>query len=343
MVCSAGRAASHVLLALAFLLALALPGFDRPVAAQPEEPTEEEGEARDAEPTTYPIGVYITSLHDFDTTKGTFGVDYWVWSVHPPGSDPLENLEYYNSKEADVGLNLSEERGDMIWSQRKISAVVRHNWDLSDFPFDRQVLEMDLEEGVVDASKLVYEADRANSGYNEGMKIDGWRVTAFDVQERLVSYDTTFGDPDISGGSSYARLVVLTELERDSISVFFRLIVAVYVAVAIMLVSFLVPTDEPDLVSGRLGLLVGALFASVISLQVSEAELGRPEYITLVDKIHIAAMVFIFAAAIMTVVSYNTSVSGKPDLAKRRDRISLLIFGICSVLVNAALILAAAV
>src|SRR5215203_387150 len=54
----------------------------------------------DTEAITYPIGIFITSLHTFDVTGGTFGVDYWVWSVHSPGLNPLQTLEFLNAEEA---------------------------------------------------------------------------------------------------------------------------------------------------------------------------------------------------------------------------------------------------
>lgn len=92
-----------------------------------------------------------------------------------------------------------EERGDRSWSQRKIEAVVRHDWDLSNFLFDCQDLDIVLEEGVADTTKLVYSPDTTNSGYNKDIKLEGWRITDFALKESTVDYTTTFGDPNISG------------------------------------------------------------------------------------------------------------------------------------------------
>ena len=143
---------------------IAAGGVGQPTADQPvmgDYPSD----AEDTEAIDYPIGIFITSLHDLDVTADTFGVDYWVWSIHPPELNPLETLEFYNAKEAHADLGQTAERGDRSWSQRKISAVVRHDWDLSNFPFDRQVLNIVLEEGAADTTALMYSADTANSGY----------------------------------------------------------------------------------------------------------------------------------------------------------------------------------
>jgi hypothetical protein len=51
---------------------------------------------------------------------------------------------------------------------------VRHDWDLSNFPFDRHVLDIVLEEGAADTTKLLYSADTTNSGYNKDIRLEGW-------------------------------------------------------------------------------------------------------------------------------------------------------------------------
>jgi hypothetical protein len=321
---------------------IAAGGVGQPTADQPgmdDNPTGTE----DTEAIDYPIGIFITSLHDLDVTADTFGVDYWVWSIHPPELNPLETLEFYNAKEAHADLDQTAERGDRSWSQRKISAVVRHDWDLSNFPFDRQVLDIVLEEGAADTTALMYSADTANSGYNEDIHLEGWHITDFALEERTVDYATTFGDPDIFDGSSYARLVASVQLQRESMTGFFKLVTGVYVASAIVLLSFLMNPHHAPIFSGRMGVLVGALFATVLSMRASEAVLGTTESVSLVDKIHIVAMVYILIAALITVVVRRAYESGKEEFAKRGDRIWLRVLGISFVLINGLLIILAAI
>jgi hypothetical protein len=321
---------------------IAAGGVGQPTADQPgmdDNPTDTE----DTEAIDSPIGIFITSLHDLDVTADTFGVDYWVWTVHPPELNPLETLEFYNAKEAHADLDQTAERGDRSWSQRKISAVVRHDWDISNFPFDRQVLDIVLEEGVADTTALMYSADTANSGYNEDIYLEGWHITDFALEERTVDYATTFGDPDIFDGSSYARLVASVQLQRETMTGFFKLVTGVYVASAIGFLSFLMIPQHPPIFGARMGVLVGALFATVLSLRSSEAVLGTTESVSLVDKIHILAMVYILIAALITVLVRKAYESGKEELAKRRNRVWLRVLGISFVLINGLLIIMAAI
>jgi hypothetical protein len=39
-----------------------------------------------AEAAGCPVGVYVTSLRDLDPVGDSFGIDFWVWSVHPRGT-----------------------------------------------------------------------------------------------------------------------------------------------------------------------------------------------------------------------------------------------------------------
>lgn len=322
------------------LLSLGESAAQDSVAEVDSDPAETEG----ADPNVYQMGVYITSLHDLDVRNESFGVDYWVWSVHPSDlGNPLENLEFYNAREVDINLDETDERGDENWSQRKIGSVVRHDWDLSNYPFDRQVLDIVLEEGFADTTTLVYDPDTANSGYNEDIELEGWRITNFEVEESAVEYATTFGDPAISDGSSYARLVASVEIQRDSTTGFFKLVAGVYAASAIAILSFLMVPDIAPIFGARMVVLVGALFATMLSLRASEAVLGSTEALSLVDKIHIATMIFIFIAALLAVLARMGCEAGKEKLVERRDRISLVVFGTVLVLVNAGLVVAAAI
>jgi ascorbate-specific PTS system EIIC-type component UlaA len=71
--------------------------------------------------------------------------------------------------------------------------------------------------------------------------------------------------------------------------------------------------------------------------------LGSTATLSLVDKIHILAMVFIFIAALIAVFARKTYEAEKEELAKRRDRVWLRVLGISFVLANGLLISMAAI
>lgn len=293
------------------------------------------------DPSRQTLGVYITSLRDFDVAGDSFGVDYWIWSVHPSETDPLDDVEFVNAKLVDLRLDQTTRRSEGLWSRQKVRATVLHDWNLSNFPFDRQVLQIDLR--LAESSALANRQDEAESGYGEDIAPDGWRVTDFEIEQRSVAYATTFGDPDASGGSTQEHLRVTLQVERENATGFFKMISGVYAAIALGCLSFLMTPEQPTVFSGRITLLAAALFAIVVNLQVSDAMLGSQEEVALVHEIHILAMVYVFVAALLAIVSRKGYESGHKDLAKRRDLVGLCVFALSFVVLNMTLIFAAAV
>ncbi len=157
-----------------------------------------------------------------------------------------------------------------------------HDWDLSNFPFDRQALQIDLR--LADSSAIAYRPDKLESGYGEDIAPDGWRVTDFEIEDRAVEYATTFGDPEASGGTSQDHVLVTLQVERENATGFFKMIAGVYAAIAIGCLSFLMVPDMPTVFSGRITLLAAALFAIVVNLQVSDVVLGSLEEVALVHN-----------------------------------------------------------
>ena len=88
--------------------------------------------------------------------------------------------------------------------------------------------------------------------------------------------------------------------------------------------------------------LVCALFATVVNMQVGNSVLGSPEAVSLVDKIHILALAYVFVAAVLAVLSWRDYDLGRESRARRRDLVSLCVFGVSFPVINAVLIVQAA-
>jgi hypothetical protein len=51
----------------------------------------------DAQAKSYPLGVYVTSMHDLDVSRKTVSADLWLWSVSPDAVRPLDSVEFVNA------------------------------------------------------------------------------------------------------------------------------------------------------------------------------------------------------------------------------------------------------
>lgn len=295
------------------------------------------------------MGVYLLSLRDFKPVERTFGADFWVWTVCPSKDlTPLKSMEIVNGTDIQTAYNSEQVKKDTVgsfkgldkvyWSQQKVGTTLRHSWNLSNFPFDRHILEIPLEESTLDTSSFVYAPDTEASTYKENMQIPGWRITSFQVKARTTNYKSTFGDPGLkTGESDYSRLSIFIGIRRDSVISFFKLITGVYASFATVLLAFFLESGSEF--GSRTGLLVGSLFAVLVSMQGLESVLGNSSQVTMVDAIHITALGYIVIAVIAAVYSRILHEKGQDEKALRFDRkICFSLFSISFSILNIVLV-----
>jgi hypothetical protein len=304
-------------------------------------------------PQSCKVGVYLLSLRDFSPSNKSFGGDFWIWSnCRSKDLKPLESMEVVNGKDVQTAYDSVEEKKNplainksqksqekIVWAQRKISATFQHNWMVANFPFDRHQLEIPLEETKLVVQDFVYTPDVENSSYKQDMNLEGWKIKKFEIRERPEKYRSTFGDPDLKNGdeSEYSRLSILINIERDSTLSFFKLITGVYAAFATILLAFFLDTGAEF--GNRTGLLVGSLFAVLVSMQSIDSVLGQSDVLTMVDMIHVTTLGYVFVAVLAAVYSKRLHEQGYEKESLKFDRkICSSLFGISFTVFNAIMI-----
>lgn len=100
---------------------------------------------------------------------------------------------------------------------------------------------------------------------------------------------------------------------------FFKMASVVYVAATLALLSFLFHLDSGGSFGSRISFLAGSLFATVINMRVASTELGSNEGLTLIDLIHITALILIIGATVLTIVADRQLDTGKKQSVRRFD------------------------
>ena len=294
------------------------------------------------------VGVFITDLHSFDLSRGTFGANFWIWAVGPDAARALQSMEFPNADTIAVRLESTMPRGDVSWSQRKLTGTFHHQWDLGNYPFDRHALAIILEEGIEEEPAFSYEADLANSGFGLEEPVEGWRIRAMRIEAGSAAYATNFGDPAASGPASrFGRLRAVLELERSDWTGFAKLTAALYAGFLICLIGCLVPVNAATF-APRVTLLVASLFAMVINMRSASAALGSEHGLTLIDKLHVAGLAYVVAIAAATVlvrlrVEHADRGEGDRRQLARLDHRSCIVPAVIFIALNAGLLLQAAI
>ena len=291
-------------------------------------------QAAAASPETVRIGALLTGLSDLDPSKKSFWASFWLWSIsNQEAGSPLDRLEFPNAIKIESPNAISEATASGMWQQRKIVGNFRHEWDVRHFPFDQQLLRIELEEAERDSQSILFAADATNFSFDRDLNPSGWRIRSTRLVSSTKKYRTSFGDPRLppDSASSYAHVELQILLQRIEQTGFWKLTMGAFAASLIALASFGLRVDHPSALSPRFGLLAGSAFAAVIGLRSSTNELGAAGYVTLIDAIHIAVLLYIMVATCSGVIAWRRfqkhgDAAAIQRLEKRMAGISTFVF-----------------
>ncbi|MBL8016693.1 MAG: hypothetical protein JNK43_05430, partial [Ignavibacteria bacterium] len=275
---------------------------------------------------TVKVGAYVFSVYDLDFPANKVNVDLYLWNNTKKDSlGLLEYLEVINSSEFNKSGETDEKRGDMNYLTVRLNATIKQQWQVTDFPFDEQRIEIMIEDFDKDISKLIFAADTVASKIDKKVHIDGWKIKDFGIRADDHVYETNYGDPDIplNDYSAYSRIVIHFTIEREGKGLFFKLFVGLFISVLISLLTFFINPLDLD---PRFGLSVGAIFAAIASQYVITSTLPQNESLTLVDILHDISFIYIFLCILISTISLHYMKLGREALSQKLDRYSFFVF-----------------
>jgi hypothetical protein len=291
------------------------------------------------------VGAYINDIQSVDLRTDSHVIDFYVWFRWTnPARDASKNIEFMNMVAPDGHVNQSLYDPPKPQPDGSRYAVFHHNgafsskFPLRDYPFDTQILRVELEDSQMGADELRFEVDREGVSMNPSVRLSSYEIGKPTLTILSRPYPTTFGDlskPDIS---SYSRVILSIPVKRPWISGALKLLLPVGL---ILLSASLALLIRPDQIEARISLGITALL-TLVALQFT-ASTGLPEvdYLMLIDKVYLTSYAFILAVLIY-VVRGSWRSEGRAELASARaDRRAGAIFVIIYVTVLTLLIVPA--
>lgn len=241
--------------------------------------------AQDA-PVDVEVEAYVLTLGNYDVTKGTYTVDYyltlrWNASAAPPGFTAA-NFELQNGRSS-ATTKISDET-DPTTGVREINyrilAPLASEPHFESYPYDTQRLVIAMEDQTHGSDELRYVPVADASGLDADAKLPGWRFdnVTLDVVQKTYPPDEKFD-----------RVRFVVTISREPLS---STIKAFLPPLAFMLVAGLAFFFHPSKVANRLTLGTGMLIAAVgfhISQTVGLPPIGS---LILFDKVMIATYAF---------------------------------------------------
>ena len=281
----------------------ATPTAAGPAAAGP-------AETAPAAPVTVKVGMFVTQLYDLDMSKRSFSINFWTWYLHPDKTyKPLDNVEVVNAKIATIRfpsvtpkdeVPWEGEKMQIFWDQGKYSVTAFQDWDVTNFPFDRQILHIQMEDGQNDATQTVFVADSENSKIDGTVVIPGWTIESFKIKARDSVYKTTYGDPTLQGSSTYSRVTAAITVRREGVRLLGSMFIGFFVAFCLTCLTYFLDTDW--MAGSRVGMCGGAIFASVGNKYVVDNYLPPVSTFTLADAIEASTFVVIIFSILVVVL-----------------------------------------
>ena len=324
------RAASRAMLPLVIALGLLAPACSPAVAATALSGLE------NTVPTGNPewarVGMVVTQLYDFNVRDSTFGVEFWLWSLElADGHNLLLSSSFANAASVvrspiEVRKKSTDEGEKKLFIQ-SVRGTFRHDWSLADFPFDQQNLRIILQEDRQESSELLLVPDVVNTDVDAEI-LDGWRVDNWSLRPGQRLYQSRFGD-EVKGAeplSRYSRLLMTIQVSRISAAALWRLCAAPLAAVMLVLLSYFIDVSLPGALPARAGLVGASLFAEIISLRAFAGEVGNETGLTLIEALHLRAIVYtLLAATITSIQCFQLSRSVGVRAMRRLDRFAALV------------------
>lgn len=270
-------------------------------------------------PDTVKVGVYFISLHDIDFRQKEYTVRFWLWfRCKKTEYDFAKNVEVPNAKSIENTDNYSDTSNGEIFTLMKMKCVMKESWRVHNYPFDKQQLEVHIENSQFDSRSLVFVADTVGKHFDPELTLAGWNISKIDVNTGLQTYQSTFGDKTLKEPrSSYASFKVNIFIERSAWGLFFKLFLCMYVSFFISYMCFFIHADS---IESRFGLSVGSLFAAVGNKYIIDSILPETSTFTLVDSLHALTFIGILVTIILSVYSLTLAKNNHLKRANKLDK-----------------------
>jgi len=293
--------------------------------------------AQSSVPDTVKTGIYVTSIHDIDFKQKEYTINLWLWMRYKNRDFEFDKyLEVPNAKSVSKLYSTIDSSGGDYFMQMKLQCVMKDNWSIQNFPFDRQRLWFSIENSQFDASELVFSRDTLGKNFDPRFTLRGWVIDSFVTSTSVKMYESAFGDPSIdTAHTEYGSYRARISLSRDAGDLFWKMFLGMYISFLITYICFYIHADSID---SRFGLSVGALFAVIGNKYVVEASLPESTTFTLVDLLHGITLLFIIAGVSLSIYSLKLQKQGKLAQGNRFDMITAQVFLVIYVALNSWLI-----
>ena len=230
-------------------------------------------------PATAKVGLVLADVGGYDIQTGTFEADFFLSLTSDKEMGALA-LTFTNGKDVNETVIADTPTFKLYRYHGSFVSPV----DLRSYPFDRQYLDIQLEDLRAGVDQLILEPYQERTSLDEGFNIAGWGVFSVGAKSYRHMYPPRFDRDDLY----VSRYKFSLGIERFATSAAFSVFVPAYIIVLISLFGIWVPPDELEVRSNAGAPMLAAAVLFHYSLIQALPATG---YLTRADKLMLAVYV----------------------------------------------------
>ena len=289
------------------------------------------------------VGLYAVNAYEIDTAANTFFFKGYLWLRWKGDVDPISTLEFANSVE-EWGLtvtNLTEKPQDLPSGEHlqtmRVQGRFFEPFVLSNYPLDKQNLEITLEDTLNDNTKIVYVPDNKETAFDSRFKVPGWTVNGISAETVNHNYVSNLGDTSAQT-SNFSALTFSIGIERAQNLFWWKLLLPL---ILVLITNWLALLLSPTYSEIRTAMPATALLTTVFLQQSSLDAIPQVSSLVLMDLIYVVAystIVLTFAQVIWDNHKIKNGHEERIAEVARGDRKSLIIQAVISIALIALLV-----
>jgi hypothetical protein len=293
-------------------------------------------------PTRVGAALFVTELREIDAVRDDFAFRGYVRAIwcdprlafDPEAAGTRQRVLVGAEAEREItrvwtptgfpvnrvgGLDVSERilrihHDGTVHHDLNISLRVAADFDLRRFPFDRQLLEVEIESFRWTEGSMVWVPDEGATGFSEDFEIPEWRITRVGSRVETASA--------LRSSTPFSRFVFEIEVEREAGFYVWKVMLPLIIIVGLSWSIFWMTEER---VAGRSRITATGVLTIVAYQFVVAEDLPRIAYLTLLDKVMILSFVLLAVTVVQSLIVSRYQDDDMPQ-ALRIDRASRWLF-----------------
>jgi hypothetical protein len=253
------------------------------------------------------VGVWIDQIGQIDYQNNTYEIIFYLWVNSKDSAYNLENnIDFTNTWESEI---LYHQRDSLyINGEKEFHEIIKvktkntTQFNLSNFPFDTNILSLAIELIGHYTGDLTINIDQNNSRLNSDINKD-WIIKMSPIQNKRNRWDSDFGN--LKGSTEVDAISLDLELSRNAWPIYFKLFAILFLAFILATLSFFLPNQKSE---EKVSIVVGALFTAIGNKYITESVIPISNHLGLSDLIHFSTILYILVIIIFGIVEQRKKI-----------------------------------